>query len=110
LMNRVTAIATGGLSATAGIGNFDSSPTLIGVSSSGSSSNGLSVGMLDSSSPHTFTIQNSIIAGDNGSIFNSFSYIVNVAGTQLIGPVSGGTFHCVGTYDGSFTQLSTTCN
>jgi len=108
-MTDVTAIASGGTDSY-GVCNTDSSsPVMTDVIATASGASSDNYGVYNTGAAGTLTIHRSTIGGTDNSIVNSSAYTVNVGVSQLDGAIDnsgGGTFNCVGVYDGNFVALT----
>lgn len=95
-----------------GIYNVNASPTIDGVSVVSENGSTRNIAVLNAEAPGTITVVNSRLKGATSSIANQSAATVNVVSSQLNGPVdnsAGGSFHCVGAYDGSYLSLPANC-
>jgi hypothetical protein len=64
-----------------------------------------------STGSYTVKINNSQVTGFNSTIYQDSHYTTQVGASQLAGGgVFGGTYLCVGSYNGNFVALDSTCH
>ena len=118
VMMNVSAEASGASSRNIGIFNAAASAILTTVTAKGTGSAPASYGVFSDNGPSplcpscTVTIQNSMIMGSTGAIGrvdSSVAIPTRVAGSQLVGAVTGGNVTCAGVYDEDYVFYASSC-
>jgi len=103
---------TGG-STTQGVTSNGGTVSIFSSKIEGTGATGVDYGIQETTIGTTVNIDRSIISGDTKALVNgTASGVFNVGATQLIGGIDssgGGTFNCIGVFDGAYAALGTSC-
>ena len=114
-MTNVTASASGGMyDSCYGVYNNMSSPTINNsvIRTSGGCGNIGIYNIASGGGPYIVLVNNSQVSGSGYTIYNDAEFTTRVGASQLSGGavfVGGGTFTCIGVYDGNYLALNATC-
>jgi hypothetical protein len=110
-MTNVIATASGG-TASYGVYNYGSSPTMTNVTATALGGASENYGMHNSATgTYTILIDRSTFEGSTNSIYNyNAGFTLKIGASKLVGSANTvGTYNCVASYDGNYAALDGTC-